>query len=953
MATPTMIRPAETWSRPAIPIGKTRKQYKSCDACRRNRRACDAADLGVRTLPGKAYHSESAPKACSSCTRSKKQCTFSWLLGRPKQDLPKNLRRSFDTWNTTRVRRSTEVHEHHVIRGSVPFDSSATASEFFAFPPNTSAAYEHPIPELYNGGLDFALLQPQVGSSQCGHGQSSPRQEQAMNGQNVGFSLNPLPTPTEYALRPDYVGLECFDSFDNNPNRYDAMNLDAFDGENVTPFHPLYPSTSPNQYNFSNAENSASLSSSFSVLGNLSNVAGTCSTSSVPITTQGQSPSSYQSNHMDHGSSSPFSSLQESISYSTNKFLISRSLLHIYHGSLEHALACWVTENNCPYERIESRASGLPPHSNFHQKAAAPSARSTVYARVCRLDDAFAPYRSPYLTKSDGVKASKALNASILAFASQWSHVREVKNPYVQGTETEDPSPMPPTTADEFEVPFERLIQQSLWYEARRSLLACVGMDFFKVVFAQMIFSMTQQPLDAKAREMIAESTDWSEDQAIGLARPHGLTTLADSIRTNSESVSFGPYYEERRRSCGLSQIEFLRSLDGPPTHLEEALRHLGSWRRRIMLGSLTKTSRTSPAQPLKTPSATEMQSFNMLFWLGVMCDTTSSTLTQRPLVITEDDCALEIDRSKHVQTMKYGETAHMWSNDFVGRPGMGNALSELWGTYLLSTQPWTRDQRRWPCTIKEAAAILQEAIPIKVLLFRRVAQMQALISARSGPREVEDLISATLLVYQHWTTTYSQFLSDCAADHENVPAKIQSWYIILAGHWHLGSLLAANCILQIDDSSLSLSLQRSLRRSSALVLELKRTSVNAISDLAQVSCSSTSQSFRGSDDFHFAFGQSALLTEPWTQVLMHALEKACSIFLAWLSCRADATDPLYEWVYQETNYSELCARASYCISALQLIGRKSDAASMTAATLEKHFILITGRRAIFPSARL
>ena len=82
----------------------------------------------------------------------------------------------------------------------------------------------------------------------------------------------------------------------------------------------------------------------------------------------------------------------------------------------------------------------------------------------------------------------------------------------------------------------------------------------------------------------------------------------------------------------------------------------------------------------------------------------------------------------------------------------------------------------------------------------------------------------------------------------------------------------------------------------------LLSSSINAISDLAQVACSSNSQSFRGSDDFHFAFSQSVLLTEPWTDVLMQALEKACIIFLDSLSCRSDERDPQHEWVHQKTN---------------------------------------------------
>ncbi|KAF7621423.1 hypothetical protein AFLA_011724 [Aspergillus flavus NRRL3357] len=198
---------------------------------------------------------------------------------------------------------------------------------------------------------------------------------------------------------------------------------------------------------------------------------------------------------------------------------------------------------------------------------------------------------------------------------------------------------------------------------------------------------------------------------------------------------------------------------------------------------------------------------------------------------------------------------------------------SQLRGTFLLSPQPLSGAKARWPCRTDEAFAILQEAIPVKVLLWRRVARLQNL-NAGTGQRDIEDLISATLSVYQYWTVAYDQFMRDRIANHEVLPAKVQSWYVILAMHWHLGCLLAANCIERVDNDSLSANLQRSLRRSAGLVLELKKANRNAIADLARVSCPNGRQMFRDSVEFHPALSETPLLTEPWTNVLIQGPRK-------------------------------------------------------------------------------
>ncbi|KAJ5898520.1 hypothetical protein N7504_008808 [Penicillium tannophilum] len=663
---------------------------------------------------------------------------------------------------------------------------------------------------------------------------------------------------------------------------------------------------------------------------------GAYGVSSVRATSRQGSAATHQSANKNDEDLDPFNSLQECISQSTNKSLISASLLRIYYDSVENALSCWVTESNCPYQKVKRKDS----HPGLNREAKM-RGNLSIYARVCRLDDLFVPFHSQSMTKAESSKASRALNAAILAFASQWSHARSTKASFDGDNGAAGQSLISSTTIDASAAPFECLIQQSLWHESRRSLLACDGLDSFKVIFAQIIFSMTQRPLDIEEREVILESQIRSHDLVLGHCKASYPGRAAEFSTTDLHSTGFNPENISRLETRDLPQTDVSKRWDGLTTYLETALRHLASWRRRTAARDFSHAHTASSAQSAQMPRTVDLQSFDMIFWLGVMCDTTLSALTQRPLVIAEDDCELPKATSDQALPLSQTKCAQMSSAYRIGNVNGAGTAPGLWGSYLLSSQSLNGDQARWPCSTEEASAVLQEAIPIKVLLFRRVAKLQTLKNSWTREKDIEDLISATLSVYQHWTMAYGQFMRDCLADYEKLPAKVQSWYIILAGHWHLGCLLAANCIEQIDNESLSDSLRRSLRRSSDLVMELKKENATAISDLARVSCSSGTQAFRDNTEFHSALSETALLTEPWTIVPIQAFEEACRIFLTWLSCQRHVGDEQHQWVYTNTNYSDLRSRASSCIHALKLLVRKSDTASLAAATLETQLTLI------------
>merc|ERR1711939_215061 len=130
-------------------------------------------------------------------------------------------------------------------------------------------------------------------------------------------------------------------------------------------------------------------------------------------------------------------------------------------------------------------------------------------------------------------------------------------------------------------------------------------------------------------------------------------------------------------------------------------------------------------------------------------------------------------------------------------------------GKYLLDFKPTgPRPLARWPCSFDEAALILQEAIPVKVLMFRKVGQLQTLAYRRNAPSKLEKCIEEALEVYQHWNATYGQFMLDCVAQHNQLPPHVQSWYVILDGHWHYGCLLLADKISQTDKEDRTMKAQ-------------------------------------------------------------------------------------------------------------------------------------------------
>jgi hypothetical protein len=213
----------------------------------------------------------------------------------------------------------------------------------------------------------------------------------------------------------------------------------------------------------------------------------------------------------------------------------------------------------------------------------------------------------------------------------------------------------------------------------------------------------------------------------------------------------------------------------------------------------------------------------------------------------------------------------------------------------------------------------------MKVLLFRKVTRIQTLISRGYLGEGVERSIKAALNVCEHWEKLYAPFIVDCIEHHDTLPSHIKSWYICLAGHWHLATLLLADIIEIVDDSNFGLEIQQMLRASTDFVACFRKSNSRVLSDLAR--CSSpkkdgTPAQLRG---FHSAVKEGALLTEPWTAVLIRAFAKAAVVLL-----ENEQTLP----TNGRTQAEEAFRRADDCMQALWYLGRKSDVALLAANIL-------------------
>ncbi|KAK4953229.1 hypothetical protein LTR10_008935 [Elasticomyces elasticus] len=571
-------------------------------------------------------------------------------------------------------------------------------------------------------------------------------------------------------------------------------------------------------------------------------------------------------------SASPFTS--HFLTEESNRLTIKTGLVKIYHDSMEGALSCWLTERNCPYSAAAFDGTNVW-GANWANR---------IVTRVCDLDRAYSMTGS--VSASGQQQATKVLNAVVMAFASQWSQSSESFSVHVERTPFSDHNRG--NLADLDVDDFGRNMQTTLWHQASRALFEASENMSFRVILAGIIFSLTQRPMDSVHM------------QSCGSAQTTDLALLFDILNH-----------------------------DGPPIALDIALRKLQDHQRRFADDGNASSSglRTSPAR--LQLSGAHKQTFGLLYWLAVMFDTLSAAVNRRQFAVSDIDSA-SIYTDTEATTVSENNPIHIdgGSSNIVSASGV-----DLWGTYFLHQHSRTGDVRkqhvRWPCSYTDAASCLADAAPVKVLLFRRVAQLQNLSYSHRSAVAVENGIEAVMAVYDHWNSSYVHFVDDCIRHHEDLPARIQSWYILLAGHWSLAVFILADLIEKLDNAGRTTPSNRCSRQSVNTVGTLRAGSAFIVSELGRCSQSADDEMSFAKTDFHHAVNKAALLTEPWTMVLVRSFGYAGAFW-------ARKVSPDSGQVYCDMESCMVKERLRYCIGALTLLGKKSDMARCAAQVLQQ-----------------
>ncbi|RMZ79491.1 hypothetical protein DV738_g3328, partial [Chaetothyriales sp. CBS 135597] len=368
-----------------------------------------------------------------------------------------------------------------------------------------------------------------------------------------------------------------------------------------------------------------------------------------------------------------------------NRLCIRKGLLKIYHDSLEGALGCWLNERNCPYTSRSLIDSNNIWGSRWGNR---------ILSRVTALDEAYA--KCNVLSASNQEQASKVLSLVLMAFGAQWAQAT-FQN---QGSLCEE------TPAHGV---FGRNLQRTLWQQAHLALSRATSNPSFKVIFAAVIFSMTQRQME-----------DTEIFEAPGTPGESYSASLQKIFELDTEGAFF----------------------------LDVAIRKLHDHRRRLL--DAEHPTETGAQKGLGALKEDDKQTFAMIFWLAIMCDTLGAALTRRSFVLSDADTSIINEKPQARKVSRFSNAPFCDLDGFYSfsSPGSGNPDRgfQIWGDYFLAQKSRTGDVRkesaRWPCSYTDAAACLADSAPVKVVFFRRLAHLQDLYYQRASAEEIERAIT-------------------------------------------------------------------------------------------------------------------------------------------------------------------------------------------------------------------
>ncbi|KAJ5816002.1 hypothetical protein N7447_008235 [Penicillium robsamsonii] len=562
----------------------------------------------------------------------------------------------------------------------------------------------------------------------------------------------------------------------------------------------------------------------------------------------------------------------------SNRLLISESLLQIYHDVLENNLSCWLAEDTCPYKMQQRRHEHLSiRQSRILGGQITPewgvSWSNRMYHRIKQLDRSAQLTKLIHLTASENRAASKALELSIMTFATQWAQGGRRWDGHWLVNKEEG-------LHDEF----GQTLHRSVWECANQALQDVSEVECFRVVFAELIFGLIQKP----------SSNNYSD------ARTKERQTTADLNST-------------------FSRVMNIIDQAGPPVFMERGARKIHALKHRFKARQAGFHSLEIEEQVSHEFSTEETRTVGLLYWLAIMFDTVSSSMNERPVVVSDEECQHEAAQKAVQNHIQSQISSSRWELDLYAQEDSEKPLA-----------------LRWPLPYEVVTRAVSRSAAVKVLLFRYISYLQKSLRNSERSQAVEEIIQHTLTVYRYWLKTHGALFRDLMGHYDSVPPRIKSWFPCIGIPWHLGSLMLADLIEFVDMHRLGCKNAMVERQNTCLVMKIRKESSIDLADLAVVL---TPRPFGGLGlnqlpGFHFAVNESPLLTEPWTVLLVRAFSKA-SIF------HLKETEKLQKYQRFVFDHESRALQASItrlenCVIALRFLGAKSGMAEAISIVLSE-----------------
>lgn len=595
----------------------------------------------------------------------------------------------------------------------------------------------------------------------------------------------------------------------------------------------------------------------------------------------------------------------------SNRSLISGGLLRIYHDVLENNLGCWLAEDTCPYKMQSLRPRDIVPA--HQQLSSSPGAQvqqewgvawsNRMYRRVRQLDRVAQATGTVRLSRSESQAASRTLDLVIMAFATQWA--QGTRRSERLNTESWHDDSRSESESGHDEDEFEQTLQHAVWEQAKKALQEVSDVECFRVVYAELIFGLTQKP--------------WVVD-----SYRDGFPRGAESIDGDGDFMA-----------SIMKQAMDIINAGGPPIFAERAARKIHALKYRfearetstqeaIRLGRKTREGDGFPRAGIE-----ETRTFGLLYWLAVMIDTVSSSVNHRPVVVPDEEC--EHDSAQIVKR----------------EPTSTRTLSRRWELDLYAQENTEQPSPlHWPCPYSEATRAVARSTSIKVLLFRYVSYLQNALRKQEHGHAIEEIIQSATSIYRYWNRTHGCFFRDLVKNYDTVPARIKGWFLCIGIHWHLACLTLADLIELVDDNHLGLEQSRAERLDANIVMRIRHSSSIELADLAEISTprdmGSVSQLEEQLPGLHFAVSESPLLTEPWTVLLIRAFTKSCIFHI-------ESSDELkrHEWQdplgHRGEELQVSMRRAKSCARALGYLGTKSEMSRAVSKLLTRQILALQG----------